>query len=41
MEMTNFPGQEKKLHVRTVGGEEKEIDRKVYDCQVSDLMGRV
>ena len=29
------------MHVRTSGGEEKEIDGKVYDCQIKDLKGRV
>ena len=29
------------MHVRTLGGEEKEIDGKVYDCQIRDLKGRV
>ena len=28
----NFPCREKRLHVKTLGGEEKDIEGKVYDC---------
>ena len=40
-EVMNFPCQERKLCVRTLGGEEKEIKGKVYDCQIRDLKGKV
>ena len=40
-ERMNFPCKERKLHVKTLGGEKKEIYGKVYDCQIRDLKGSV
>ena len=40
-ESMNFSCKEGKLLVRTLGGDEKEIDGKIYNCQVRDLKGRV
>ena len=40
-ERMNFPFQERKLRVRTLGDEEKDIEGQIYDCQIRDLEGKV
>ena len=40
-EMIGFPCQKKRLHVRTLGGDEKEIDSKIFACQIKDLKGQI
>ena len=37
----NFPCRKRRLLVKTLGGDEKEIDGKIYDCKIMDRMGRV
>ena len=37
----NFPFQERKLRMQTLGGEEKDIEGQVYECQIRDLEGKV
>ena len=39
-ERMNFPCQERKLWVWTLRGKEKEIEGRVYDCQIRDLEGK-
>ena len=39
-EMMNFPCETKRVRVSTLGGDEKEIDSKIYDCHIKDEEGR-
>ena len=36
-----FPFKNKQLRVVTLGGDVKEVDSRIYDCQVKDLQGNV
>ena len=36
-----FPFEERRLRVRTLGGDEKEINGRIYDCQIKDLRGKI
>ena len=40
-ERMNFLYRERKLCMRTLGGEEKDIEGRIYDCQIRDLEGIV
>ena len=40
-ERMNFPSQEKRLHVRTLGGVMKEIDSRIYIRQIKDWDGTI
>ena len=37
----NFPWKEKRLRVRTLGGDIKEIDGLIFECKIKDLKGNV
>ena len=40
-ERMKFPCKEKRLCVRTLGGVQKEIDSKIYNCHIRDWKGRI
>ena len=40
-EVMGFPCQKKRLRVRTLGGNQKEIEGKIFNCMIKDLKGQV